>query len=193
MSAAAAQINECSSLECNCDENSCLNRLVQNGVKLKIEVFNCSQLDKGKGVCALESIEAGSFVCEYMGEIISESEAETRFSQRSLLNEPNFILILREYYSSNDCKLVTCIDARNYGNIGRFINHSCEPNLIIVPVRIDNIVPHAALFATRDIKIGEELCYTYNGANNSIEKHFSKNKCFCMSSKCNGYLPANKL
>ena len=53
-----------------------------------------------------------------------------------------------------------CIDANNYGNIARFINHSCTPNL--TPVKVfashqDLRFPHIALFANRDIKKGEEL------------------------------------
>ena len=53
-----------------------------------------------------------------------------------------------------------CIDANNYGNIARFINHSCQPNL--TPVKVfashqDLRFPHIALFANRDIKKGEEL------------------------------------
>ena len=53
-----------------------------------------------------------------------------------------------------------CLDANNYGNIARFINHSCQPNL--TPVKVfathqDLRFPHIALFANRDIKKGEEL------------------------------------
>lgn len=94
----------------------------------------------------------------------------------------------------------TCIDARNYGNIGRFINHSCEPNLVVVPVRVDNIIPCAALFAIKDIGIGDELTYDYNGStgeervnsSNNDENRMSKNLCYCMTSKCKGFLPIDK-
>ena len=53
-----------------------------------------------------------------------------------------------------------CIDANNYGNVARFINHSCHPNL--TPVKVfashqDLRFPHIALFANRDIKKGEDL------------------------------------
>ena len=37
------------------------------------------------------------------------------------------------------------------GNIGRYLNHSCDPNLVMVPVRTSSAVPHLALFAARDI------------------------------------------
>lgn len=55
-----------------------------------------------------------------------------------------------------------CIDARRYGNIARFINHSCAPNLM--PVRVfvehqDLHFPRIAFFANRDIEADEELGY----------------------------------
>lgn len=53
-----------------------------------------------------------------------------------------------------------CIDARFYGNVSRFINHHCEPNL--VPVRVfmshqDLRFPRIAFFSTRLIEAGEQL------------------------------------
>lgn len=55
---------------------------------------------------------------------------------------------------------VYCIDARYYGNISRFINHLCDPN--IIPVRVfmlhqDLRFPRIAFFSSRDIRTGEEL------------------------------------
>lgn len=57
---------------------------------------------------------------------------------------------------------VYCIDARFYGNVSRFINHHCEPNL--VPVRVfmshqDLRFPRIAFFSTRLIQAGEQLGY----------------------------------
>jgi euchromatic histone-lysine N-methyltransferase len=57
---------------------------------------------------------------------------------------------------------VYCIDARFYGNVSRFINHHCEPNL--VPVRVfmshqDLRFPRIAFFSTRLIHAGEQLGY----------------------------------
>lgn len=53
-----------------------------------------------------------------------------------------------------------CIDARYYGNISRFINHLCDPN--IIPVRVfmlhqDLRFPRIAFFSSRDIFTGQEL------------------------------------
>ena len=48
-------------------------------------------------------------------------------------------------YSNNN------IDISAIGNIGRYANHCCDPNVLIVPVRIETIIPHLALVAGRDI------------------------------------------
>lgn len=53
-----------------------------------------------------------------------------------------------------------CIDAARYGNVSRFINHLCDPNLIPVKVFIDHQdlrFPRMCFFASRDIKAYDEL------------------------------------
>ena len=55
-------------------------------------------------------------------------------------------------------------DAEKYGNIARFVNHSCDPNLMSIFTWIDNydkLRPRIALFAKKNIKINEELTYDY--------------------------------
>lgn len=78
-----------------------------------------------------------------------------------------------------------CIDARFYGNVSRFINHHCEPNL--VPVRVfmshqDLRFPRIAFFSTRLIQAGEQLGFDYGERFWDIKgKLFS---CRCGSPKC---------
>ena len=56
------------------------------------------------------------------------------------------------------------VDARWFGGCGRFLNHSCEPNLDIVSVFCDlhdvNL-PRIAFFASENIKARTELTYDY--------------------------------
>lgn len=57
------------------------------------------------------------------------------------------------------------IDAYFFGNLSRFINHSCKPNLktVIIHNFDDNILfGRISFFATRDIKAGEELTLNYH-------------------------------
>src|SRR6202022_2800187 len=56
-----------------------------------------------------------------------------------------------------------CVDAMRYGNVSRFFNHSCNPNVAIYTVvrNGDNRVYDLAIFAIRKIKPFEELCFDY--------------------------------
>ncbi|XP_077352953.1 histone-lysine N-methyltransferase EHMT1 isoform X2 [Festucalex cinctus] len=155
---------------CSC-WRTCKNRVVQNGLRTRLELFRTSK--KGWGVRALQDIPQGTFVCEYVGEIISEAEAEMRQNDAylfSLDDKP------QDLY---------CIDARFYGNISRFLNHMCEPNLFacrVFTTHQDLRFPHIAFFASENIKAGEELGFNYGDHFWEVKsKLFS---CECGSSKC---------
>ncbi|UYV82178.1 hypothetical protein LAZ67_21001276 [Cordylochernes scorpioides] len=78
-----------------------------------------------------------------------------------------------------------CLDARHYGNISRFINHLCEPNIIPVKVFVDHQdlgFPRIAFFSFRDIKAFEELGFDY-GEKFWVIKYKSFT-CCCGSAKC---------
>ena len=53
------------------------------------------------------------------------------------------------------------MDAKAWGNIGRWFNHSCSPNLFVQNVFIDTYdlkFPWIAFFSSQAIKAGTELC-----------------------------------
>lgn len=190
---------ECNS-HCVCS-GSCPNRVVQKGQWLQLQVFKTKH--KGWGLRTFENINKFTFVCEYAGELISIQEAKKR-AQELTHETGNYLIVLREH-SSNDQVLRTHVDAHFHGNASRFINHSCSPNLVMVPVRVDSIVPRLALFAARNIDIGEELSFDYsgefdvwpsseaNGEHKGLEVlgDFGKEpkSCFCDSQSCRGVLP----
>ncbi|KAG7480473.1 hypothetical protein MATL_G00056510 [Megalops atlanticus] len=155
---------------CSC-WRTCRNRVVQNGPRVRLQVFRTRNM--GWGVRTLQNIPQGTFVCEYVGEIISDAEADIRENDSYLFNLDNKV---------GD---VYCIDARFYGNISRFINHMCEPNLLPVQVftsHQDLRFPHVAFFACRNISAGDELGFDYGDHFWEIKsKHFS---CRCGSPKC---------
>lgn len=66
---------------------SCYNRVVQFGVRTRLQVFRSS--GKGWGVRPLKDIPKGTFVCEYVGEIISDSEADRRDDDSYLFDLDN--------------------------------------------------------------------------------------------------------
>ncbi|XP_055036991.2 histone-lysine N-methyltransferase EHMT1 isoform X2 [Misgurnus anguillicaudatus] len=155
---------------CSC-WRTCKNRVVQNGLRVRLQLFRTQLM--GWGVKTLQDIPQGTFVCEYVGEIISDAEADLREND--------------SYLFSLDSKVgdMYCVDARFYGNISRFINHHCEPNLF--PCRVftshqDLRFPHIAFFASKNINAGDELGFDYGDHFWDVKgKLFS---CQCGSSKC---------
>ncbi|XP_038041781.1 histone-lysine N-methyltransferase SETMAR isoform X1 [Anas platyrhynchos] len=190
----ARPIFECNAL-CQCGE-SCQNRVVQRGLQLRLEVFKTAK--KGWGLRTLEFIAKGRFVCEYAGEVLGFNEACRRI-QAQKPQDSNYIIAVREHLHSGQV-METFVDPTYIGNVGRFLNHSCEPNLFMVPVRVDSMVPKLALFAARDIAAGEELSYDYSGRfcnspltsreqQTSEEDNRVRKPCYCGSRACASFLP----
>eukprot|EP01119_Soliformovum_irregulare_P020388 TRINITY_DN6594_c0_g1_i1.p1 TRINITY_DN6594_c0_g1~~TRINITY_DN6594_c0_g1_i1.p1 ORF type:complete len:439 (+),score=74.60 TRINITY_DN6594_c0_g1_i1:653-1969(+) len=173
-------IYECN-MKCRC-RLDCVNRVVQNPPCFPLEIFKTA--DRGWGVRAQVEIPRGSFVIEYVGEIISPKEAKKRAPQY----DRNRCSYLYDLDFAVDKKSCYSIDAYGYGNVSRFINHSCDPNLENYQVFIhslDRRTPTVAFFARRSIQIGEELSFNYryesNGNNYDI-------KCYCGAPNCKGIL-----
>ncbi|EER00647.1 histone-lysine n-methyltransferase, bat/ehmt, putative, partial [Perkinsus marinus ATCC 50983] len=74
-------IVECNFL-CDCNYNTCPLRVVQKGLTKRLEVFWTGR-ERGWGVRSLDVIKAGAFICEYAGELLPESVAETRGKELS--------------------------------------------------------------------------------------------------------------
>lgn len=183
---------------CKCPP-SCYNRVSQHGIKFQLEIFKTES--RGWGVRSLNSITSGSFICEYTGEVLEDGEAERRTG-----NDEYLFDIGKNY---NDCSHrpdaegysnnVTedggfTIDAALCGNVGRFINHSCSPNLYAQNVLYDHEnkrIPHIMLFAAENIPPLKELTYHYNY---TVDQVFNSNgdikikMCYCGSPECRGRL-----
>ncbi|GIX91618.1 histone-lysine N-methyltransferase SETMAR [Caerostris extrusa] len=154
-------------------------------------IIECSELT-GLGVQSKEFIPKFSFVCEYAGEIIDEQEAYQRLKNHSP-EDSNYIYVLKEH-SSDHKYIKTIIDPTYIGNVGRYLNHSCSPNLISVPVRAGSMIPRICFFAKEDILPLQELTYNYGGEcifDESGSSHINScaRKCLCGSVNCCGYLP----
>ncbi|CAH1785968.1 unnamed protein product [Owenia fusiformis] len=151
--------------------SSCRNRVVQNGITCRMQLFKT--VGRGWGVQTLLDIPRGSFICEYVGELIPDAVADEREDDSYLFDLDN---------RDGD---TFCIDARKYGNVARFINHRCEPNIVPVKVFIDHQdlrFPRICFFASRDIKAGEELGFDYGEKFWMVKwKHFL---CHCGSDRC---------
>eukprot|EP00794_Sanderia_malayensis_P018524 gene18524-20382_t len=182
----AKPLFECNSC-CSCDV-TCSNRVVQGGLKVKLQVF--PTIDKGFGVRTLEHISRGTYVIDYAGEVLSTKEALSRLStQNGAAN--NYLLSVKENSASSCVR--THIDAARFGNVSRFINHSCDPNLVLYPVRVDSVVPRLALFAIADIIVGTELSFDYSGGESDDEAQNDNRRrsCKCGMPDCKGLLPSD--
>lgn len=75
---------------------------------------------KGWGLVTLETIPAGTFIIEYVGELINQKEFDRRIHEMQQTKDEHY------YFLTLTRDLI--IDAGPRGNSSRFINHSCEPN-----------------------------------------------------------------
>ncbi|PIN14204.1 histone H3 (Lys9) methyltransferase SUV39H1/Clr4, required for transcriptional silencing [Handroanthus impetiginosus] len=181
---------------CQCPP-SCYNRVSQRGIRFQLEIFMTES--RGWGVRPLASIPSGSFICEYAGELLEDKEAEKRVGSDEYLFD-----IGQNYVDSShtpedqalSAELVEeggyTIDAFQFGNIGRFINHSCSPNLYAQNVIYDNDdrrMPHVMFFAAENIPPLQELTYHYNYCVDEIRDsngNIKVKKCYCGTAVCTG-------
>ncbi|KAI9552321.1 hypothetical protein GHT06_022686 [Daphnia sinensis] len=209
-------VYECNS-RCLC-RKTCLNRVAQRPLHLRLQLFRTIKC--GWGIRCLDDIPNGQFICVYVGELLTDQDANddgTQFGDEYLA-DLNFIELIEnqkdgyesECYQSDqssesqlstsdddwggssdasgskNCsnskrggkrgrpskvsELLSCtpvkpidvdddgqedgqknftrtlygpmekcfvIDARNIGNIGRYFNHSCEPNIFVQNIFVD--------------------------------------------------------
>lgn len=111
-------IIECGDL-CECG-SECLNRVSQGRKEIPLCLFKTK--DRGWGVRPLANVPKGTFLLEYVGELIGQHEANARPETSYLFDLNHERRTDNHYYT---------IDAFKYGNLSRFVNHSCEPNASI--------------------------------------------------------------
>ncbi|KMT15080.1 hypothetical protein BVRB_3g062020 [Beta vulgaris subsp. vulgaris] len=197
-------VYECGPL-CKCPP-SCHNRVSQHGIKLPLEVFKTDC--RGWGVRCLSAIPSGSFICEYIGELLDDKEAEQRTGNDEYLFDigqnyndvslwDGLSALLPEMTSATDDVIENVgftIDGLRYGNIGRFINHSCSPNLYAQNVLYehdDERIPNIMFFAAENIPPLQELTYHYNYTIDEVHDslgNIKKKSCHCGSMECTGRL-----
>ncbi|NGX40090.1 MAG: hypothetical protein KR126chlam1_01430 [Chlamydiae bacterium] len=103
----------------------------------------------GYGVFAERSIPVGAYIGEYVGQV------RRRTPRRDKKNDYLF-----EYTIGDWPRNPYIIDAREQGNLTRFINHSEDPNLDSLSVYANRVM-HIIFTAKKRIKKGDQLCYHY--------------------------------
>lgn len=180
-------IYECNS-KCKCGPD-CQSRIVQKGRRIPLKIFRTK--GKGWGVKTLKRIPERTFVTEYVGEVIGEEEAERRGKVYDA--EGATYLFDLDYEGSE--RVEYAVDAKYFGNIAHFINHSCEPNLQIFCVWVEchhPTLPRLAFFSTRAIEKDEELTFDYRMSSADPEEDVSADvtriPCNCLSKNCKKFL-----
>ncbi|KAF2859717.1 SET domain-containing protein, partial [Piedraia hortae CBS 480.64] len=172
---------ECNAANCRLPPKMCGNRPFANlaarlkkGGAYNVGVEIIETANRGYGVRACRSFAAGEIVMEYTGEIITEYECQRR---------------IREDYSYAECFYIMglahglLIDGMK-GNVGRFINHSCQPNCEVRMLTVDGKL-RLGVFAGEDgVPAGTELTYDYNYETCAGPPL----KCHCGTPSCRGFL-----
>uniref|UniRef100_A0A915M247 SET domain-containing protein n=1 Tax=Meloidogyne javanica TaxID=6303 RepID=A0A915M247_MELJA len=166
-----------------CDKNTCLGckgkchwRLTPEKFNLEVEVFKTPLA--GWAVRSRQLIEAGTFIAEFVGEIVHHNSMAHR-----PIDYAYDLPLLDINKSAN-----IYVDPHVYGNITRFLNHSCFENLH--PFRYyshhrDKSRISLGFFASRDIIPGDELTIDYGPEwwKGKIEESRKQNQvcsCCCM-------------
>ncbi|XP_018338470.1 PREDICTED: histone-lysine N-methyltransferase SETDB1 isoform X2 [Trachymyrmex septentrionalis] len=102
------------------------------------------------------------------------------------IERPTFKSV-RDYFGEDEA--VYIMDAKTTGNIGRYLNHSCDPNVFVQNVFVDTHdvrFPWVAFFALQYIKAGQELTWNYSYDVGSIPGKVII--CKCGAANCRGRL-----
>ncbi len=186
--ACAAHDLECGpACRCTLQPASCPQRVSQQPISRRLSLFHDAL--RGWGLISEADVPNGAFVCIYAGVLLEAEEACRKLAaQDARAAQCNYILLLREHFAGGSV-MVTAIDPTSSGNAGRFLNHACDGgNLDLRIVRMAGCpVPHAAFFARRRIRAGEELTYSYGVPREPTAS--GAKLCCCGTAACKGALP----
>lgn len=163
---------ECVNGKLGCGDN-CRNQRFQNHQYAPIQVFDTD--NKGYGVRAKESLKKGTFIYEYIGEVIGEEDFRKRMVEYDQANMKHFYFMM--------LTLTAFIDATRKGALSRFCNHSCNPNAYVDKWVVGRKL-RMGIFAKRDIEKGEEITFDYN-----VDRYGAQSQpCYCGEANCIGFM-----
>lgn len=163
---------ECLDEECNCGAQ-CQNQRFQRKEYAKVSVIKTEK--KGYGLRTDTDLQPNDFIFEYIGEVINEPT----FRRRTIQYDEEGI---KHFYFMSLTKS-EFVDATKKGNLGRFCNHSCNPNCYVDKWVIGDKL-RMGIFAERFVKAGEELVFNYN-----VDRYGADPQpCYCDESNCTGFI-----
>ncbi|KAH6770271.1 hypothetical protein C2S52_015074 [Perilla frutescens var. hirtella] len=166
---------------CSCPP-TCRNRVTQKGIRNRFEVFRSRET--GWGVRSLDLIQAGSFICEYAGVVLTREQAQLFTMNGDRLIYPSRFAQtwkqwgnLSEVFSDYVCPefpsippLDFAMDVSRMRNVACYMSHSSSPNVLVQLVLYDHnnlSFPRLMLFAMENIPPMRELCIDYGVADES--------------------------
>ncbi|KAF5873705.1 putative histone H3 lysine 36 methyltransferase protein [Botrytis fragariae] len=158
--------------DCNCGV-ACQNQRFQRKQYAKVSVIKTDK--KGYGLRANTDLHPDDFIFEYIGEVINEPT----FRRRTVQYDQEGI---KHFYFMSLTKH-EFVDATKKGNLGRFCNHSCNPNCYVDKWVVGEKL-RMGIFAERSIKAGEELVFNYN-----VDRYGADPQpCYCGEPNCTGFI-----
>lgn len=162
---------ECAA-DCGCGA-SCQNQRFLRKQFADVSVVKTEK--KGYGLRTNAPLVANDFIFEYIGEVIGENAFRKRMVQ---YDEEG----IKHFYFMSLTK-GEFVDATKKGNLGRFCNHSCNPNCYVDKWVVGDKL-RMGIFAERKIQAGEELVFNYN-----VDRYGAEPQpCYCGEPNCTGYI-----
>ncbi|KAL2506502.1 Histone-lysine N-methyltransferase family member SUVH9 [Abeliophyllum distichum] len=167
-------IFECG-INCHCPP-TCRNRVSQKGIRHQLEVFRSRET--GWGVRSLDLIQAGSFICEYAGVVLTREQAQiftmngdclvhpSRFAER-WAEWGDLSQIFSDYARPSHPSIPPLdfsMDVSRMRNVACYMSHSSSPNVFVQLVLYDHnnvSFPHLMVFAMENIPPMRELSLDY--------------------------------
>ncbi|KAJ8566869.1 hypothetical protein K7X08_019077 [Anisodus acutangulus] len=191
---------------CGCGP-ACVNRTSQKGLRYRLEVFRTP--NKGWGVRSWDYIPSGATICEYIGFLKKTDQIDPAADNNYVFDidclqtmkgldgrERRLGEVSLPGYWQKDVEKASdggpeyCIDAVSVGNVARFINHSCQPNLFVqcvLSTHHDIGLARVVLMAADNIPPLQELTYDYGYILDSVMDRDGKVKqmsCHCGAADC---------
>ena len=154
--------------------SQCTNNAIQKHSSPAI-VERFMTMGKGWGIRTKTVMPPGSFIMEYVGEVVTDKEFKRRMSTEYKNDNHHYCLHLGE-------GLV--IDGHRMGGECRFVNHSCQPNCEMQKWSVNGVY-RMALFSSKYLPVDTELTYDYNF---SLFNPHEGQECKCNSHECRGVI-----
>ncbi|KAL8445292.1 hypothetical protein Emed_005749 [Eimeria media] len=129
-----------------------------------------------------ERIPKGAFVMQYVGEVIPRAVMDGRSRQEARKGYHNYCMeVVGEESDLEYDWAAPCIDSLFIGNVSRFLNHSCDPNVRVATIWRGPCLPLVGVFALKDIPAGAALTYAYGPG-------YEEMLCLCGAANCEGFI-----